>query len=168
MIRFPATTGVRPTPDRVRETLFNWLGQDLTGTRCLDLYAGSGALTLEAASRGARLAVAVDRDRGLVEALRTTSATLGATAVEAVIGDAQSFLANERREFDVIFLDPPFGEDPWNWLLPGCVQRLAASGFLYAEAAHALSPPNGLVEWRRDKAGRVHYHLFTRAPAALA
>ena len=79
VIRFPPAAGVRPTPDRVRETLFNWLGQDLSGKRCLDLYAGSGALTLEAASRGATLAVAVDRNRALVEALRATAAALGAT-----------------------------------------------------------------------------------------
>jgi 16S rRNA (guanine966-N2)-methyltransferase len=76
VIRFPPATGLRPTPDRVRETLFNWLGQDLSGRRCLDPYAGSGALTLEAASRGAALAVAVDRDGVLVDALRATSAAL--------------------------------------------------------------------------------------------
>ena len=165
VIRFPSATGVRPTPDRVRETLFNWLGQDLSGKRCLDPYAGSGALTLEAASRGAALAVAVDRDRALVDALRATSATLGARAVEATVGEARTFIARERREFDVIFLDPPFGDDPWAWLLPACAALLTTDGFLYAEAAHALSPPSGLAEWRRDKAGRVHYHLFIRDAA---
>jgi 16S rRNA (guanine966-N2)-methyltransferase len=166
VIRFPSAPGVRPTPDRVRETLFNWLGQDLAGKRCLDLYAGSGALTLEAASRGAALAVAVDRDRALIDALRDTSAALGATAVQATVGEARTFIANERREFDVIFLDPPFGDDPWAWLLPACAARLTGDGLLYAEAAHALSPASGLAEWRRDKAGRVHYHLFTRDDAA--
>lgn len=165
VIRFPPAPGLRPTPDRVRETLFNWLGQELTGKRCLDLYAGSGALTLEAASRGAALAVAVDRDRKLIDALRATSSTLGATAVEASVGDARGVVASERREFDVIFLDPPFGEDPWTWLLPACANRLAEGGAIYAEAAHALSPPDGIVTWRHDKAGRVHYHLFTRAEA---
>jgi len=163
VIRFPPATGLRPTPDRVRETLFNWLGQDLSGRRCLDPYAGSGALTLEAASRGAALAVAVDRDGVLVDALRATSAALGARAVEANVGDARTFIANERRNFDVIFLDPPFAEDPWPWLIPACAALLLPSGFIYAEAAHALAPPAGLVEWRHDKAGRVHYHLFTRA-----
>jgi len=163
VIRFPPATGLRPTPDRVRETLFNWLGQDLSGRRCLDPYAGSGALTLEAASRGAALAVAVDRDGVLVDALRATSAALSASAVEANVGDARTFIANERRNFDVIFLDPPFGEDPWPWLIPACAALLLPSGFIYAEAAHALAPPAGLVEWRHDKAGRVHYHLFTRA-----
>ena len=163
-IRFPSVPGVRPTPDRVRETLFNWLGQDLAGRRCLDLYAGSGALTLEAASRGAALAVAVDRDRALVEALRATSTMLGATAVEANVGDARTFVANERREFDVIFLDPPFRDNAWEWLLPACAARLAPDGFVYAEAPVRLLPPSPLVPWRSDKAGQVHFHLF-RAPA---
>lgn len=163
LIRFPPATGLRPTPDRVRETLFNWLGQDLSGRRCLDPYAGSGALTLEAASRGAALAVAVDRDGTLVDALRATSAALGARAVEANVGDARTFIANERRKFDVIFLDPPFGEDPWPWLVPACAALMLPGGFLYAEAALALAPPAGLVVWRHDKAGRVHYHLFTCA-----
>jgi 16S rRNA (guanine966-N2)-methyltransferase len=166
VIRFPPAAGVRPTPDRVRETLFNWLGQELSGMRCLDLYAGSGALTLEAASRGAALAVAVDRNRMLVEALRTTAAALGAPAVEAEVGDARAFIVNERRDFDVIFLDPPFADDPWPWLLPACAGRLAPGGFVYAEAAKALLPPTGLVTRRHDKAGQVHYHLFMRADAA--
>jgi len=166
VIRFPPVEGLRPTPDRVRETLFNWLGQDLTGKRCLDLYAGSGALALEALSRGAALAVVVDRSRALIDALKATGATLGASALEARHGDAQAFLASERREFDVIFLDPPFREDPWPWLLPACVARLAEGGFVYAEAARELVPPPGLAPWRRDKAGQVHYHLFVRAHTA--
>ena len=163
MIRFPPAPDLRPTPDRARETLFNWLGQDLTGKRCLDLYAGSGALTLEAASRGASLAVAVDRNRAVVAALVHNSALLGATAVEARVGDARAFIAAERREFDVIFLDPPFREDPWDWLLLACAERLAPHGAIYAEAAGPLSPPSGFTVWRRDKAGQVHYHLFVRA-----
>ena len=168
VIRFPPAEGLRPTPDRVRETLFNWLGQTLTGKRCLDLYTGSGALTLEAASRGAALAVAVDRNRDLIDALRATGAGLGASALEVHVGDARAVLARERRDFDVIFLDPPFGEDPWPWLLPACTARLLPGGYLYAEAAQTLPPPPGFALWRRDKAGRVHYHLFVRADAAPA
>jgi len=167
-IRFPPAEGLRPTPDRVRETLFNWLGQTLTGKRCLDLYAGSGALTLEAASRGAALVVAVDRNRALIDALRANGAGLGASALEANVGDARPFIARERRDFDVIFLDPPFAEDPWPWLLPACAGRLSPGGFIYAEAAHTLPPPSGFATWRRDKAGQVHYHLFVRADAAPA
>jgi 16S rRNA (guanine966-N2)-methyltransferase len=131
-------------------------------------YAGSGALTLEAASRGAALAVAVDRDRALVDALRATSHVLGATAVEAIVGEARAFIANERREFDVIFLDPPFRDDPWAWLCPPAQLAWRRTDCCTPKRQHALSPPSGLVEWRRDKAGRVHYHLFTRGDAAPA
>ena len=166
MIRFPPVAGVRPTPDRVRETLFNWLGQDLSGRRCLDPYAGSGALTLEAASRGAILAVAVDRSRVLVEALRSNARALGAEVIEAAVGEARDFIAQERRDFDVIFLDPPFADDPWPWLLPACAGRLLPAGFIYAEAARTLVPPTGFALRRHDKAGQVHYHLFNRADAA--
>jgi len=159
-IRFPDAAGLRPTPDRVRETLFNWLGQDLSGKRCLELYAGSGVLSLEAASRGAALALAIDRSRVSIDALRANAELIGAAAVEARVGEARAQLAGERREFDVIFLDPPFGDDPWAWLLPACLVRLAAGGRIYAEAAQALKPPPGLRTLRSDRAGRVHYHLF--------
>jgi 16S rRNA (guanine966-N2)-methyltransferase len=162
VLRFPAEEGLRPTPDRVRETLFNWLGQELTGKRCLDLYAGSGALSLEAASRGAALVVAVDRSRTLIDALRSTGALFGAQALEAHVGEARAILKAERREFDVIFADPPFRDDPWSWLLPASLARLGAGGFIYAEAGAPVSPPSGLVRWRHDKAGQVHYHLFAR------
>ena len=161
-MRFPAAPGLRPTPDRVRETLFNWLGQDLTGRCVLDLYAGTGALALEAVSRGAALAVAVDQRRALIESLATTANDLGARALETHVADARLFLAGERRDFDVIFADPPFRDDPWAWLLPACAARLAPGGFLYAEAGSTVAPPPGLTAFRSDKAGQVHYHLFTR------
>jgi 16S rRNA (guanine966-N2)-methyltransferase len=160
VIRFPDAEGLRPTPDRVRETLFNWLGQDLTGFACLDLYAGTGVLTLEAASRGARLLVAVDRNRRLVEALRRAAETIGASGVEAHADDARDFLAHEAREFDVVFLDPPYASDPWDWLLPACRRRLSARGRIYAEADHFLAAPEGMSTLRCDRAGQVHYHLF--------
>jgi 16S rRNA (guanine(966)-N(2))-methyltransferase RsmD len=166
-IAFPSVEGLRPTPDRVRETVFNWLGQDLTGKRCLDLYAGTGALALEALSRGAALAVAIDRSPALIDSLRATANMLGASALEARVGDARRFLAIEARMFDVIFVDPPFREDPWPWLLPACALHLASGGFLYAEAGKALSPPESLVAWRSDKAGQVHYHLFARTDGAV-
>ena len=162
IVRFPRTEGLRPTPDRVRETLFNWLAQDLAGCRCLELFAGSGVLSLEALSRGAALAVAVDRSRTLIDALRATAQVFGGEALETHCAQAQAWIARERRDFDVIFLDPPFREDPWEWLLPACAQRLAPGGYLFAEAGHALSPPAALATWRSDKAGQVHYHLFAR------
>ncbi len=107
-VRFPAIADVRPTPDRVRETLFNWLGQDLTGLTTLDPYTGSGALSLEALSRGASLAVAVDREPQLVRALAVTGDALGTSSLETHCADALAFLARETRTFDVVFLDPPF------------------------------------------------------------
>jgi 16S rRNA (guanine966-N2)-methyltransferase len=162
-IAFPATEDLRPTPDRVRETVFNWLGQDLAGRRTLDLYAGSGALTLEAASRGAALAVAVDRSRTLIGALRANAQALGATAVEAHVGDARHHVTRESRAFDVVFLDPPFRDDPWDWLLPACASRLAPDGVIYAEAPRELAPPSGIARLRHAKAGQVHYHLFGRS-----
>ena len=166
IVRFPQTEGLRPTPDRVRETLFNWLAQDLAGCRCLELFAGSGVLSLEALSRGAALAVAVDRSRTLIDALRATAQVFGGEALETHCAQAQAWIARERRDFDVIFLDPPFRDDPWAWLLPACAARLVPGGYLFAEAGHALSPPPSLAPWRSDKAGQVHYHLFVKPRSA--
>jgi 16S rRNA (guanine(966)-N(2))-methyltransferase RsmD len=163
VIRFPAAPGLRPTPDRVRETLFNWLGQDLAGRRCLDLYAGTGALSLEAVSRGAALAVAIERQPALARALAASGEMLGAAALEVHAGDARAWLDRETRQFDVVFADPPFAEDLWPWLLPLCAARLAPDGFVYAEAGRRLVPPPSLIAWRQDKAGQVHYHLFRPA-----
>jgi 16S rRNA (guanine966-N2)-methyltransferase len=162
-IRFPAREGIRPTPDRVRETLFNWLGQDLVGKTTLDAFAGSGALSLEALSRGAELAVAVDRNPALVRALTETAAALGTRALEAHCADAQAFLMREPRQFDVIFLDPPFELDPWAALLPAVVRRLTRGGVIYAEAGSAIVDCAGVEVSHRDRAGQVHYHLLRRA-----
>jgi len=163
VIRFPSAVGLRPTPDRVRETVFNWLGQDLTGQSTLDLYAGSGALTLEALSRGAQRAVAVDSNADLVRSLEATAKTFGATGLEGHVADARRHLARDTAMYDVIFLDPPFAEDGWGWLLPACAARLAGGGHIYAEAGRALEAADGLVLWRHAKAGAVHYHLFAVA-----
>jgi 16S rRNA (guanine966-N2)-methyltransferase len=163
IIRFPAVAGLRPTPDRVRETLFNWLGQDLTGRSTLDLFAGSGALSLEAASRGAALVVAVDRNPILIRALEATAKAFGADAVETHVDDAKAFLTREARRYDVIFLDPPFDESPWRWLLPDCALHLAPEGLIYAEAPRELTPTEGLAMWRHAKAGQVHYHLLRKS-----
>ena len=141
-LHFPRTSELRPTPDRVRETLFNWLGQDLTGRATLDPFAGSGALSLEALSRGATLAVAVDRDPKLVRALEATAAKLGTRALETHCEEAFAFLARDRRFYDVVFLDPPFADDNWPRLLSAATARLAHEGRLYIEAPTPMDPPN--------------------------
>lgn len=160
LVRFPASSELRPTPDRVRETLFNWLGQALDGRSTLEPYAGSGALSLEALSRGAVLAVAVDRDPKVVSALRSNAELLGLPGAELHCSDARAFLARETRSFDVIFLDPPFASDPWPWLLPLCAARLAHAGALYVEARQPIGPPQGLEVARTARAGQVYYHLL--------
>jgi 16S rRNA (guanine966-N2)-methyltransferase len=168
VVRFPDMQGVagfRPTPDRVRETLFNWLGQDLTGRRCLDVFAGSGALSFEAASRNATAVVAIESSRAAAQAIAQNQRILALPNLNVVQADAFAWLASPipaAERFDVIFLDPPFAEDPWPWLLPACLSRLADGGRIYAEAARPVEPAAGLEALRRDKAGQVHYHLFAR------
>ena len=162
-LRFPDVAALRPTPDRVRETLFNWLSRDLTGRTTLDAFAGSGALSLEALSRGAALAVAIDRDPRLVRALAATGRALGTEALETHCADAYAFLARDARVYDVVFLDPPFADDDWTRLLSAAAMRLARAGALYVEARKPITAPEGLTVWRRDKAGQVHYHLLRHA-----
>jgi len=149
----------------VRETLFNWLGQDLSGARTLDLFAGSGALSLEALSRGAALAVAVDRNLLLVRALVAAGTALGTDRLETHCSDAGDFLRREKRLFDVIFLDPPFGSAQWPKLLAAATGRLAPAGALYAEAGVPIGVAPGLIVARSHKAGQVHYHLLRPASA---
>jgi 16S rRNA (guanine(966)-N(2))-methyltransferase RsmD len=164
-IVFPPEPGVRPTPDRVRETLFNWLGQDLAGRATLDAYTGTGALSLESLSRGASRAVAVDRNPRLIHALEATAARLGTDALELHRADALGYLAGEPRRFDVVFLDPPFDDDPWPELLPLAARCVSPDGVIYAEARMRVMPEAalGLEVLRCDRAGQVHYHLLRHA-----
>ncbi len=161
-ITFTDQKDLRPTPDRVRETLFNWLGQDLTGKRCLDLYAGSGALGFEAASRGAQQVVLVARERGVRATLEANRGTLKATQVEVVQADALEFLRHDSRVYDVVFLDPPFADNPWEALLERLVQRLAPDALVYCESGDALSAPDGWEVHRQGRAGQVNYQLLKR------
>ena len=162
---FPATLELRPTPDRVRETLFNWLGQDLTGKRCLDLFAGSGALGFEALSRNAAHVSFVENSASAVDAIRANAAKLGAERHELRRGDALEFLRRTASEsFDVVFLDPPFGA---GWLaraMPLLAPCLRPAGLIYleSEASIALPPAAANGEWRivrSARAGAVHYAL---------
>jgi 16S rRNA (guanine(966)-N(2))-methyltransferase RsmD len=160
--------GLRPTPDRVRETLFNWLGQNLDGQRCLDLFAGSGALGFEAASRGAARVLMVERNARAASQLRANQERLSARTIEIAEADGLRLAASlAPGSFDVVFLDPPFGEDLLGKALALAVPLVSADGFLYVEAGEALEVEENetLAGWeivRQGKAGAVHFHLLQR------
>jgi 16S rRNA (guanine966-N2)-methyltransferase len=169
VLRFPDSIGLRPTPDRVRETLFNWLGQDLGGLRCLDLFAGSGALGFEAASRGAAQVVMIESAPKVVDSLKNNWQMLGNPAqVEIVRGDAVQYLTSTSQQFDLIFLDPPYRQGWIERLTPHLDRALKADAALYVEAERKLDNPGPeLAHWctmRHGKAGEVHYHLMRHAP----
>jgi 16S rRNA (guanine966-N2)-methyltransferase len=160
-IEFPALPDLRPTPDRVRETLFNWLGQDLSGMTCLDLFAGSGVLGFEALSRGAANVVMVEKQRAAFQALRENGVKLKAQNLELVQADALQFLKADRIRYDVVFLDPPFRDDCLPRLLQELPARLTADGVVYVEGRTASDAP-GWEAWRQARAGQVHYQLLKR------
>jgi 16S rRNA (guanine966-N2)-methyltransferase len=164
-IRVPARADVRPTPDRVRETLFNWLGQRLEGAACLDLFAGSGALGFEAASRGAARVVMVESDREALAALRRNREALGAAAVEIVAEDAFGYLARATERFDVVFLDPPFRQNAVAAVLERLPPRLAQGARVYVESARVHEAGAAWRELKRARAGQVCFQLLTWEPA---
>ncbi len=159
-IRVASRPGLRPTPDRVRETLFNWLGQWLDGESCLDLFAGSGALGFEAASRGAARVVMVESDRAACAALEATRAKIGARAVELVCGDALRYLEQAKERFDVVFLDPPFRQNALPAVLEGLEPRLTVGARVYIEAPAACTLGGRWRELKSARAGQVSYQLF--------
>jgi 16S rRNA (guanine966-N2)-methyltransferase len=144
----------------VRETLFNWLGQWLDGKSCLDLFAGSGALGFEAASRGAARVVMVENDRAAFSALEAARDKIGARAVELVRGDATEYLVHARERFDVVFLDPPFRQNALPTVLEQLEGRLAKAARVYIESATPAEPGLGWRELKRARAGQVSYQLF--------
>lgn len=160
MIAFPDRKDLRPTPDRVRETLFNWLGQDLTGQCCLDPYAGSGALGFEAASRGAKRVVMLERDVVTFKALQASKEVLGATQVGLFRADALEFVKRDRALYDVVFLDPPFSADTWEAALLSLPQRLTPDAVVYCESAGRIDLPAGWQSVRQSRAGQVSYQLL--------
>jgi 16S rRNA (guanine(966)-N(2))-methyltransferase RsmD len=159
--------GLRPTPDRVRETLFNWLGQDLTGWRCLDAFAGTGALGFESASRGAQEVRLVESDPALVAQLKLIQAKLAMEAVQVVRGDGVVALRQAAAgSLDVLFLDPPFDSDLFETAVHAAGLAVATTGFVYLEAPvlwhdERLQAAN-LQVYRHLKAGAVHAHLLKR------
>ena len=162
LLTFPDAPGLRPTPDRVRETLFNWLGQDLPGWHCLDLFAGSGALGFEAASRGAARVVMVERERAALETLQANRDVLNASQVDIQRADCQIWLASNAEQFDLIFLDPPFDSDLAERVLPELIGRVKSGGFVYVEQGNFIAPPAGLTLHRTGRAGKSHYALLKK------
>ncbi|MBK0391800.1 16S rRNA (guanine(966)-N(2))-methyltransferase RsmD [Ramlibacter algicola] len=165
--------GLRPTPDRVRETLFNWLGQDLDGWRCIDAFAGTGALGFEAASRGAAQVLLVEQDPDLVTTLRSLRSKLQADAVEVRRANGLTVLKDAAGTgVDLVFLDPPFEAGLSDKAIAAAVPALADQGWLYLEAPHAYgeaaAQAQGLEVVRYLKAGAVHAHLLRRAQAPAA
>jgi len=163
IVKFPAAAALRPTPDRVRETLFNWLGQRLDGLACLDLFAGSGALGFEALSRGASRVVMVERDRNVASGLRASGRALEAEALDVVEGEALAYLDRTHERFDVAFLDPPYASDLALRALAKLPPRLNPGARVYVESAEALAPPPGWRTLREDRAGAVRYALLEPA-----
>ena len=158
--------GLRPTPDRVRETLFNWLGQDLTGWRVLDAFAGSGALGFEAASRGAAEVLLLESDATLVRSLVEVKTRLRAESLQVLRADALAWIARcAPARFDLVLLDPPFEPDCFDAALMAAAPTVAPGGFIYLEASREIpEPPAGYRRHRHLRAGAVHAHLFLREP----
>ena len=166
-----ATGALRPTPDRVRETLFNWLHDDVVGARCLDLFAGTGALGFEAASRGARDVVMVERERNAVAALENTVRVLGADNVDVVHADALTWKPPDGRSFDVVFLDPPYSGPAPEVALErlGRLDMLAPRCLVYLETDRnpaGIELPPGWQFLQARRAGQVRYHLASRDRSA--
>ncbi|MCW8883756.1 MAG: 16S rRNA (guanine(966)-N(2))-methyltransferase RsmD [Motiliproteus sp.] len=167
---FPDQPGLRPTPDRVRETLFNWLQMHVPGSRCLDLFTGSGALALEALSRGAAKATLIDSSKAVIEQLGSNLRTLSAENVELVHNSALNWLQQPQTQnhYDLVFLDPPFRQQ----MLEPCCQLLENSGLLssngliYIEAERELTPLPTPASWtllKQKQSGQVISYLFQRS-----
>lgn len=155
LLPVPELPGLRPSGDRVRETLFNWLGQDLTGWRVLDAFAGSGALGLEAASRGAQ-ALLVDAHPKAVASLRHTVAKLQGAAERVQVRQGDGFAALAAGGYDLAFIDPPFAEGDFSRALAA----VCGAGWVYLEAPRTVAAPTGWRLHRHVKAGAAHAHLF--------
>lgn len=187
----PTWPGLRPTASRVRETLFNWLGQDLAGWRVLDAFAGTGALGLEAASRGAESVTMLEREPGLARSIQANARKLGAQGVSVQTVDAIAWMTQQASRqpaaFDLVLLDPPFEADLFDAALCAAIGCVPVGGWIYLEAprpcvspgsgqgqgsdegadgVRSLALPPGLRLHRQGRAGAVHYHLIERVDSA--
>jgi 16S rRNA (guanine(966)-N(2))-methyltransferase RsmD len=167
LVSFPDAEGLRPTPDRVRQTLFNWLGQDLYGLTCLDLFAGTGVMGFESLSRGAKAVVMVEKSALAYKSLIANQRVLKADKAQIINQDALQFLAQNQQKFDVIYLDPPYQHGWLEIVLPTLVEHLNDDGVVYVEAEYQLFDT---AEWRvfkQGKAGAVFYHLIAATKSPL-
>jgi len=162
IITLANSADVRPTPDRVRETVFNWLGQNLADKSCLDLFAGSGAMGFEAASRGAAQVVMVESDPEVLNSLKANIDKLGARQIQLVSMDALQFVDFALQRFDVIFVDPPYRLELLPKLLPKLSLRLAEDGLVYVENDSFFEPGPDWLVWRKGRAGGVYYQMLRR------
>lgn len=160
LLKFPDVEGLRPTPERVRQTVFNWLGQDLTGLNCLDLFAGTGAFGFEALSRNAKNVVMVENSSLAYKSLMQNKTLLNAQNCQIVNQDALYFLANNTQKFDVIFCDPPYNKGWLDKLLPMLNQYVSENGIVYAEAEFEIKLSQDWKVIKQSKAGSVYYHLL--------
>jgi 16S rRNA (guanine(966)-N(2))-methyltransferase RsmD len=166
LLPVPDMPGLRPTPDRVRETLFNWLGQDLTGWKVLDAFAGTGVLGFEAASRGAESVQMLERETRLIAGLGASKAKLGATAVTITQSDAMAWMKRAPAQFDLVFLDPPFDANLFESALAASLHCVVPQGWIYLEASAPFDAASlaerGLELYRHARAGAVHAHLIRK------
>lgn len=160
----PDLTGLRPTPDRVRETLFNWLQMRIVNSDCLDVFAGSGALGFEAASRGARQVMLIERDSAQAHKLREQINAFEADNIDVIAADAISWLNRTSADFDIIFLDPPFAGNLLDDALSIIANRaiLRADGLVYVEQTRGAALPDGWALHRQTRAGQVEARLLKR------
>ena len=169
LIKFPDAEGLRPTPERVRQTVFNWLGQDLAGLNCLDLFSGTGVMGFEALSRGAITVTLVEKSLPACKALISNKQLLQADKANILHQDALQFLNQNTLKFNIIFLDPPYNQEWLPKLLPLIATHLHAEGLVYVEAEYALdesqlnASAGFMDDWqivKQNKAGNVFYHLL--------
>ena len=169
LLEFPSVEGLRPTSDRVKETLFNWLGQNLAGWSCLDLFSGSGALGFEACSRGAKQVVCVETNANAVRYLEKNKAVLLAHDLTIVKKDAFDYLKSSSTTFDVIFLDPPFTLITHSFLttlFAACCKRLSPEGLIYLESSLPLNDNevHDFIQLKSGEVGLVKFALWQRTP----
>ncbi|PPD21304.1 MAG: 16S rRNA (guanine(966)-N(2))-methyltransferase RsmD [Methylomonas sp.] len=168
VITFKDAADLRPTPVRVRETLFNWLRNDIVGSQCLDLFAGSGALGFEAVSRGAKHVVLVDANPDTCRELQANQVKLKTDAIEIVNQDGLAYLRQSRHRFDVVFVDPPFRDNYAGLACSALAESdvIAVSGIVYVETAAdcVFTPPERWALLKQKTAGDVRYNLFSNGP----